>query len=51
MNEFTIQKFNRRTLELIDRPDLAYNPRIKKVEAAGNVCGIKQIYSLFENEL
>jgi len=38
-------------MELIGRPELAQDPRIKKIEAAGSICGIQQVNSLFENDL
>jgi hypothetical protein len=51
MRGFTVKKFNKRTMELIGRPELAQDPRIQKIEAAGSICGIQQVYSLFEIDL
>jgi hypothetical protein len=51
MSGFTVKKFNERTMELIGRPELAQDPRIKQIEAAGSIFGIQQVYSLFKNDL
>jgi hypothetical protein len=43
MNDFAIQKFNKRTCELIGRPELANSYRMKCLEATGAICGVKQM--------
>jgi hypothetical protein len=47
---FTVKKFNKRTMELIGRPELAQDPRIKKIEAAGSICGIQQVLKIIYNK-
>jgi hypothetical protein len=43
MDDFNIQKFNTRTCELIGRPELANSYRMKRLEAMGSICGVKQM--------
>lgn len=43
MDGFTIQKFNKRTTELIGRPELAESETMRQIEAMGSICGVKQM--------